>query len=351
MKRVGILNIGGYAGVELARILHSHPHVQLTSVAGRTVAGQLLADVFPHLSKLELQIESELSNDVEFVFSALPHAASAEALIPYIKKGIPVVDMSADFRLRNPADYESWYGSAHPDPKLLSEAIYGLTELNREALTGATLVANPGCYPTGVLLALAPAVAAGIIGLDFIIDSKSGVSGAGRTLSLTTHFSETNDNVVAYGLGGHRHLPEIVQELACIWQNARTTESAQPRVTFTPHLVPMTRGILSTCYADLLPGQLSTGEDVHDQISDIYHDFYKGDAFVQVVEMPPATKQSWGSNTCTIHPTIDLRTGRLVVVSAIDNLVKGAAGQAVQNMNLMMGFPETAGLEMLAIYP
>jgi len=353
MVRVGIINVTGYAGAELARLLYAHPQARLTSVSGRSAAGKPLAEVFPHLAAYDLTLGEEIG-DVDFAFSALPHAASAEALAPLVRAGVPVVDISADFRLRDPQEYARWYGAEHPAPDLLSRAVYGLTELNREAVRSSRLVANPGCYPESALLALAPAVKEGVIGPDVIIDSKSGVSGAGRTLGLAYHFAEANESVSAYGLAGHRHLPEIVQELTAMWPclpagtaRAEAPQPPQPKVTFTPHLVPMTRGILSTCYAPLLPGAVQSGE----QARELYREFYKGEPFVRVVDSPPATKQVAGSNMCLVHPTVDPRTERLVVVSVIDNLVKGAAGQAIQNMNAMLGLNETAGLETPAVYP
>jgi len=346
MVRVGIINVTGYAGAELARLLYAHPQARLTSVSGRSAAGKPLAEVFPHLAAYDLTLGEEIG-DVDFAFSALPHAASAEALAPLVRAGVPVVDISADFRLRDPQEYARWYGAEHPAPDLLSRAVYGLTELNREAVRSSRLVANPGCYPESALLALAPAVKEGVIGPDVIIDSKSGISGAGRALGLAYHFAEANESVSAYGLAGHRHLPEIVQELTAMWPRAEAPQPAQPKVTFTPHLVPMTRGILSTCYAPLLPGAVQSGE----QARELYREFYKGEPFVRVVDSPPATKQVAGSNMCLVHPTVDPRTERLVVVSVIDNLVKGAAGQAIQNMNAMLGLNETAGLETPAVYP
>jgi N-acetyl-gamma-glutamyl-phosphate reductase len=206
-------------------------------------------------------------------------------------------------------------------------------------------VANPGCYPISAILALAPAVKEGLIHSDIIVDSKSGVAGAGRTLSLQTHYSEANENVSAYALEGHRHLPEIIQELKAL------RADFSPSLTFLPHLVPMTRGILSSCYARLNEGKIANSQKGIAKLRQIYRDFYHGEPFVTVVDVPPQTKQTRGSNFCLIHPTIDLRTGRMVVISCLDNLVKGAAGQAIQNMNLMLGFPETTGLEALAIYP
>jgi len=332
MTKAGIINVTGYAGSELARLLHQHPQVELVSVTGRSLIGQKLADVFPHLADIDLMIESELAN-VDVAFSALPHGSSAEALLPLIKKGIIVIDISADFRLKDAAVYEEWYGVKHPAPELLAKAVYGLPELHREKIIKSDIVANPGCYPTSAILAFAPAVKNDLIEPDIIVDSKSGVSGTGRTLSLAVHYSEVNENTSAYALEGHRHMPEIMQELAL------------PSVTFLPHLIPMTRGILSSCYAKLK-------EDVsRDVVRKLYEDFYKGEPFTKVVNTPPQTKQTWGNNTCLIYPTIDTRTNRLIVISCIDNLVKGAAGQAVQNMNLMLRIPESTGLDFLAVYP
>ncbi len=342
--KVGIINVTGYAGSELARILYQHPEVEVASVTGRSAAGQKLGDVFPHLSALDLEITSELDGSLDLAFSALPHKASAEAIIPLLKQGLKVVDISADFRLKQPAEYEEWYGVQHQDPAYLEEAVYGLSELHRDEVKSARLVANPGCYPTSAILALAPAVKHGIIEPDIVIDGKSGVSGAGRGLSLTTHFSEVNENVMAYSVGGHRHLPEITQELAAL-----TGERLS--VTFLTHLIPMTRGILSSCYARLRPGGSWDGADGRQRLLDLYQDFYAGHPFVRITATPPQTKHTLGNNLCIIHPTMDVRTGRLIVISCLDNLVKGAAGQAVQNMNLMSGFPEQAALEALAVYP
>jgi N-acetyl-gamma-glutamyl-phosphate reductase len=347
MVRVGIINVTGYAGAELARLLYVHPEARLTGVSGRSAAGKPLAEVFPHLACHDLTIGEEVG-DVDFVFSALPHSASAEAVAPLVRAGVPVVDISADFRLRDPQEYAQWYGVEHPAPELLARAVYGLTELNREAVRTSRLIANPGCYPTSALLALAPAAKGGIIGPEIIIDSKSGISGAGRALGLTYHFAEADESVSAYGLAGHRHLPEMVQELAAMWPRPPKAEEApRPKVTFTPHLIPMTRGILSTCYAPLAQGTVCSGEEAQE----LYREFYRGEPFVRVVDSPPATKQVSGSNMCLVYPTVDPRTERLVVVSVIDNLVKGAAGQAIQNMNAMLGLPETTGLEAPAVYP
>jgi len=336
--KVGIINVTGYTGVELARLLLQHPQVELASVTGRSAAGQKLGEVFPHLAGIDLTIEAELG-DVELVFSAMPHKESAREVIPLLGQGIKVVDISADFRLKDSSEYERWYGFSHPAPQLLAQAVYGLPELHRSKVSSAKLVANPGCYPTGAILALAPAVKAKMIEPDIIIDSKSGVSGAGRTLNLSTHFSEANEDAAAYALEGHRHLPEIVQELKQLCPELSLS------VTFVPHVVPMTRGILTTCYAPLASGKNEK------QIKELYLDFYKNEPFVRVVSSPPHTKHTSGNNLCLVYPTIDHRTGRLVVISCIDNLIKGAGGQAIQNMNLMLGLPETAGLQALSVFP
>jgi len=336
--RVGIINVTGYAGVELARLLHHHPRVELVSVTGRSAAGKSLGEVFPHLADIKLTIKDKL-DDVELAFAAMPHKESAKEVIPLLERGIKVVDISADFRLKDAAEYQRWYGFSHPDPGLLAQAAYGLPELHRAEIAQAKVVANPGCYPTGAILALAPAVKANLISPDIIIDSKSGVSGAGRTLNLTTHYSEANEDTRAYALEGHRHLPEITQELNLL-------RPGKPlAVTFVPHLIPMTRGILTTAYATL------AGKREIEEIRKLYADFYKDEPFVRVTDSPPHTKHTFGSNFCLVYPAIDQRTGRLIVISAIDNLVKGASGQAIQNMNIMLGLPETTGLEALAIYP
>jgi N-acetyl-gamma-glutamyl-phosphate reductase len=342
--KVGIINVTGYAGSELARILYQHPEVDIASVTGRSAAGQRLGEVFPHLAALDLAITAELDGSLDLVFSALPHKASAEAVIPALEQGLRVVDTSADFRLKQAAEYEEWYGVQHQDPGYLEEAVYGLPELHREKVKPARLVANPGCYPTSAILAMAPAVQHGLIEPDIVIDSKSGVSGAGRGLSMTAHFSEVNENVFAYSVGGHRHLPEITQELGAL-------TGERPSVMFLTHLIPMTRGILSSCYARLRPGGAWDGPDGLERLRDLYRDYYAGEPFVRVASAPPQTKQTLGNNLCLLYPMVDARTGRLIVISCLDNLVKGAAGQAVQNMNLMCGFPETESLEALAVYP
>ena len=342
--RVAIINVTGYIGVDLARLLLQHPEVALSCVTGRSLAGKRLSEVFPHLASSDLVIQPELDGSVDFVFSAMPHKASAEIVEPLVKQGLKVIDVSADFRLKDPREYEAWYGAPHPCPQLLASAVYGLPELHRAEIEQAQLVANPGCYPTGALLALAPAIASGMPEGDIIVDSKSAVSGAGRSLRLMTHYAECNESVAAYAVEGHRHMPEIRQECVLLDSNVRD-------VVFQPHLVPMTRGILSTCYLRLSQDWLRRTSDPEQAVVQTYRDFYEDAPFTCVVDLPPATKQVWGSNYCHVFPRFDSRTGRLLVISSIENLVKGGAGQAVQNMNLMCGFPETCGLGALPIYP
>ena len=343
--KVGIINVTGYAGVELARILHGHADADIACVTGRSAAGTRLGEVFPHLSALDLAIAEDLDKSVDVVFSALPHGASAERLAPLIQHGVKTVDISADFRLRNVDEYQTWYNTTHPCPQYLEDSVYGLPELHGDEVSSANLVANPGCHATAAVLALAPAIGAGIIDTDIIVDVKTGISGGGRELKLQNHYSEVNENVAAYAINGHRHLPEMTQELNGV------AGSDGLRLTFLPHLVPMTRGILASCYASLRDGVVASGEGSKEEVREIYEEFYRGAPFVRVTDSPPATKQTLGSNVCAIHPTVDTRTNRLLVVSCIDNLVKGAAGQAVQNMNLMFGLPEDEGLSQLALYP
>ncbi len=342
--KAAIFGPSGYTGMELARLLLQHPHVRLTQVVGRSEVGRRLAEVLPHLEPCPLVIQGALKEEVDVAFLALPHATSAPVAVELLDRGVKVVDLSADFRLADPGDYVQWYDvERHPAPQLLVEAVYGLPELHREAVSRARLVANPGCYPTAAILALAPAVAQGLIEPGIVIDAKSGVSGAGRGLKLSTHFGEVDSNFSAYGLSGHRHLPEIQQELGRFREGLR--------ITFVPHLVPMTRGILVTAYADLSAHVADEARTNPSLLQEIYGEFYSGQPFVHVVPFPPQTKHVFGTNRCYIHVTVDRRTARLVVVAVIDNLGKGASGQAVQNMNLMLGLPEVSGLEQMPIYP
>ena len=341
--KAGIINVTGYAGSELARLLWRHPDVELVSVTGRSAAGKRLAEVLPHLWEIDLLVTESIQVSVDVAFSALPSGASAEALAPLVESGVKAIDIAADFRLHDPADFKRAYNIDHPAPHLLDQAVYGLPEIHREAIKGTDLVANPGCFPEAAILALAPAVRAGIIADDIIVDAKTGISGAGRgglATNIMDHFAEANENVVVYGLDGHGHQPEIAQELA------ELREATSANVTFVPHRVPMTRGILATCYAPLLDGGINK-----QSVRDLYREFYSGEPFVRVTDLPPQTKQTTGTNLCLVYPTVDEQAGRLVVVSCIDNLIKGAAGQAVQNMNLMCGLPEATALDTLAVYP
>jgi len=352
MISVSIVNVTSYTGLELLRLLSQHPQFVVSSVTARSAIGKRLYEVFPQLSVMpNTQIDprlviSEEPGQTDLAFVCLPHAAAAESVVTLLQRGTKVVDLSADFRLRDVALYEEWYKHVHPAPALLETAVYGLCERYRSVIEGASLVANPGCYATAAILGLLPALATGIIKPDVIIDAKSGSSGAGRSLTLGTHFAEANEDISAYSLSGHRHLPEITQELeAAALTGEHPIQSL--RITFVPHLIPMTRGILATCYANLDEERISTTEEVRS----IYEEFYTNEPFVHVVDQPPHTKWTYGSNQCLLFPIVDLRTRRLLVISCLDNLVKGAAGQAIQNANRLFGIPETAGLLLAPLYP
>lgn len=338
--RVGIINVTGYAGMEAARLLWNHPSARITAITGRSLAGRRLGEAFPHLAVYgDLVITEEIEGEVDIVMSALPTAASAEACAPFVRRGIPVIDIAADFRLKGPGAFEQWMGQPHPAPDLLDQAVYGLPELNRDAIAKAKLVANPGCYPATSILALAPAFAAGLIGDQIVVDAKSGISGAGRGGGGGFGYSEVNEDVSAYKVANHNHQPEIAQELGALH------EGPEPKVTFVPHLVPMTRGIHATCYAPL------AREVTPAEVFEVYREFYRDAPFTRVVDAPPHTKHTLGNNMCLVHPVVDQRNGMLVAVGVLDNLVKGAAGQAIENMNLMLGLPQNAGLDLPAVYP
>lgn len=346
MIKAGILNVTGYAGLEIARLLYGHPEIEIAGVTGRSAAGKRLPEVYPHLWPLDLPITADLTDSVDIIASALPHAAAAEQLLRYIEAGVPVVDVSADFRLRRVEDYEAAYKTTHPAPHLLGGAVFGLPELHRDELREAKLTGAPGCHSTGVILAMAPAIAAGLIEPNIIADTKTGLSGAGRTLGLNVHFSEADANVMAYGLDGHRHTPEMVQELGLL------AEAPPPAITFVPHYIPMTRGIISTCYAQARPGALpADAKAARETLLGVYRDFYRDHPFTHVSEAAPGSKQVAGTNYCVVHPSVNLANGTIVVTSALDNLGKGAAGAVVQCMNIVLGLPETAGLQSLALFP
>lgn len=345
MLKVAIVGASGYTGIELLRILYCHPEVAVTCVTSERSAGKPVSGIFPTVRGrcnyiLENLEPTRVAEKADFIFTALPHKAAMEVVPTFLKLGKKVVDLSADYRLKNPAEYEAWY-EPHMNPALLKHAVYGLPELRREKIRKADLIANPGCYPTSVILGLAPLLKKRMIDLSSVIaDSKSGVSGAGRAAKVDTLFCEVHNGFKAYGVATHRHTPEIEQELSLLAGEKMT-------VSFTPHLVPIDRGILSTIYAQL------NGLYTTEQILEVYEEFYDGEAFVRILPEGdfPSTRHVQGSNFCDIGLTVDPRTGRVVVVSVIDNLVKGASGQAVQNMNIMNGFPENMGLETLPFFP
>jgi N-acetyl-gamma-glutamyl-phosphate reductase len=335
MTRVAILGATGYSAVELIKILLRHPQAEITTLTSRQEGSPQIAAVHPSLSgRLDLRCEDlgpvAVASRAECVFSCLPHGVTAELVPHLLSAGARVIDFSADYRLKDPQVYAQWYGEKHADPQRLSSAVYGLPELFREEIRTARLIANPGCYPTSAILPLAPLLKAGAIEpRDIIIDSKSGVSGAGRTPKLTNLFGECNESLSAYNVGRHRHTPEIEQVLS--------TASGQPvEVIFTPHLVPMDRGILSTIYAR------PRGDVTETRLLEILREFYAAEPFVRVVDHLPATKDSSGTNFVDI--TARLVRGRVITISGEDNLIKGAAGAAVQNFNLMYGYLETTAL-------
>jgi N-acetyl-gamma-glutamyl-phosphate reductase len=335
MTRVAILGATGYSALELIKILLRHPNVEITAVTSRQEGNPPLAMVHPSLAgRLELRLEDLTPEAVaaraDCVFGCLPHGVTAQVVPQLLAGNTRVIDLSADYRLRSPQVYEQWYNLRHPDPERLATAVYGLPELFRAEIPRARLIANPGCYPTSAILALAPLLKRKLIQPDsIIVDSKSGVSGAGRTPKLTTHYPECNESVSAYNVGRHRHTPEIEQVLS-------TAGGREVSVIFTPHLIPMDRGILTTTYS--VPEQPVSEE----QVLETLRDFYADEPFVRVVDHLPGTKDSNNSNFCDI--TARVVRGRVLTISCLDNLIKGAAGAAVQNFNLMFGYPETTAL-------
>ena len=352
--RVGIVGATGYVGAELVRLLARHPNVELVGLVGRGRDHDPIAGIHQHLAVTGLTVHAELPEigALDAVFLALPHGAAA-AIVPELAvSGVAIIDQGPDFRLREPSDYPRWYGFEHPRPDLLETAVYGLPELHRSELAALVdapiaIVGAPGCYPTATLLALAPLARAGLIG-DLVVDAKSGVSGAGREAKPDLGFAEVNESVKAYGLGGHRHVAEIEQELAAIGAREGLDPGANPgiiAVDFLPHLIPMTRGILSACHVR------PTRPVTQAELDALYAAAYADEPFVTVVAAPPATKHVTGSNQVLIHVHRDERTNRIVAIGVEDNLVKGAAGQAIQAFNLVHGLPEIAGLEQLPLAP
>ncbi|PWU69679.1 N-acetyl-gamma-glutamyl-phosphate reductase [Gracilibacillus dipsosauri] len=343
---VAIIGGTGYGAVELIRFLYNHPNVTLTTIISHSNSGTSFSEVYPHLSDLvNVEMESfdedQLAKEVDLVFFATPSNVSKHQIPKLIDKGIKCIDLSGDFRLEDHELYEQYYGEEMAEAKYIDQAVYGLSEINNESIKGASLIANPGCYPTATTLGLIPVLANDMVERkNIIIDAKTGVSGAGRSLSLNTHFSEMNENFKAYKIGNHKHIPEIEQVLS-------KAAEEEIQITFTPHIVPMTRGIMSTMYVDLKEKQSTN------QLIALYEDFYKYHPFVRIRKegVFPQTKEVYGSNYCDIGLYADQRTGKLIIVSVIDNLVKGASGQAIQNMNIMNGWEETTGLTQLPIYP
>lgn len=346
-RKVAIIGASGYSGEELVRLLLGHPHAELAVVTSRQYAGQSLAQVFrkfahiPAAQKLQFSEPNAeaLAREAQLVFLALPHGVAAEYAIPLLKHGCQVIDLSADFRVRSAEVYKEFYAHEHPAPELLKEAVYGLPEVYRDQIKGAKLIASPGCYPTSILLPLIPLLRAKLIQPEGIIaDSLSGVSGAGRKAELDYLFVECNESLRPYGIPKHRHLSEIEQELS-------VAAGSKVVLQFTPHLVPVNRGILTTLYASTSVSGGATGE-LETAIAKCYKAAYGNEPFVRLLEGKalPDTKNVVGTNAVEIAWRMDPRTGRLVILSAEDNLVKGASGQAVQSMNLMCGWPETAGL-------
>ncbi len=346
MLKVAICGGSGYAGSELLRLLSHHRRVEIGAVTSERSAGRKVTDLFPHLlGAVDLEFEPlkpvSLLEKADLFFLALPHAASQEAVNFFHSGGKHVVDLSADYRLKSPRVYKEWYKVSHEYPSLLEEAVYGLPELYREEIRRTRLVANPGCYPTGAILGLYPALKEGLVDASsVVIDSKSGTSGAGRKADTAYSFCEVNESFRAYGIATHRHTPEIEQELSGI-------SGTEVAVNFTPHLLPVSRGILTTVYCRL-KAEVSTGE-----VIERYRETYGKEPFVRIYAEGtlPDIRNVRGTNFCDIGLRVNGRTKTLVVVTAIDNLLKGASGQAVHNMNIMMGFDETEGLDLLAPLP
>ncbi len=332
--KAAVAGANGYAGMTLVNLLARHPGVELRQLSSRSFAGKPYASVFPLLDLEGVFLPEPEEAGLDVVFSCLPHNVGAAKAGAWLEAGARVIDMSADFRLKDPTQYPRWYRQEHPAPALLAKAVFGLPELHERELEKADLIAVPGCYSTAAILALAPAVASGLVGSDIVVDAKSGVSGAGRSPSIGVHFSEVNESLGAYAIEGHRHLPEVMQELSALGRNGT-------RVTFVPHLTPMTRGILATCYFDL-KGSLA-------ELQDAYREFYAGQPFTRVVPQSPTTKLASHSNLCLVN--VAAQNDKAVVTAALDNLIKGASGQGVECFNIAFGFDRKTALEAPTQWP
>lgn len=341
--RVGIIGASGYTGADAVRLLAAHPHAEIKLLTGNAHAGKALAEIYPQFGGIDapalVKAEDADWSQIDVAICGLPHS-TAQDVIAGLPKNVRVIDMSADFRLRNADTYAEWYGRAHDNPALLADAVYGLSEHYTDDIKGASLVACPGCYPTAALTALLPLVKAGLVSTeDVIIDAKSGVTGAGRSLKEQNLFSEVAEGMNAYGVASHRHAPEIEQEVA------RAAGLDDMRVNFTPHLVPMNRGEYVSVYAKAANGAKAA------ELKAAWAAFYADKPFVRVVDNVPATRHVRGSNYCLLSAFDDRIDGRVILFSTLDNLVKGSSGQAIQNMNLMFGLDETAGLGQQPLYP
>lgn len=355
MIKVGIIGATGYAGGELVRLLAAHKEVQIKWYGSRSYIDKKYAQVYQNMFQIVDDVcmddnMEELADQVDVIFTATPQGLCASLVNDEILSKVKIIDLSADFRIKDVAVYEKWYGIEHKSPQYIEEAVYGLCELNREAVKKARLTANPGCYTTCSILTAYPLVKEGLIDPDtLIIDAKSGTSGAGRGAKVPNLYCEVNENIKAYGVASHRHTPEIEEQLGYAAKRPLT-------LSFTPHLVPMNRGILVTEYATLLPVKKADGSTAlpdYEQVKAVYDKYYQNEKFVRVLEkgVCPETKWVEGSNYVDINFVIDERTGRIIMMGALDNLVKGAAGQAVQNMNLMFGLPESEGLDLVPMFP
>lgn len=344
--KVSILGATGYTGVELVRILKSHPKVEIISLTSQSYTGKHFYEVYPHFyGLLDSICEDEKIEEIieasHCIFTALPHGHAMNIAKEIFKKGKVLIDLGADFRIKDYRIYEEWYKVEHTARDLLPSAVYGLCEIYRDKIKNSKIIANPGCYPTSIILSLAPLLEENLIEEEnIIVDSKSGVSGAGRSLSLSTHFCEVNESIKAYSIPNHRHIPEIEQELSFIAKR-------EVRISFTPHLIPINRGILSTIYGKLKK-ILS-----YEEIFDLYKNFYKNEKFIRIFpkEILPNTKNVIGTNFCDIGFVLDRRTNRIIIISVLDNLIKGASGQAIQNMNIILGFEEDEALKNISFYP
>ena len=346
MIKVGIIGATGYAGVEIVRLLQQHKDAEVVWYGSRSYIDKKYADVFANMFEivdekcLDDKIE-ELADKVDVIFTATPQGLCSSLVNEEILNKVKIIDLSADFRIKDVATYEKWYKIEHKSPEFIDEAVYGLCEINREKTKGARLIANPGCYTTCSILSIYPMVKEGLIDpKSIIIDAKSGTSGAGRGAKVPNLFCEVNENIKAYGVGTHRHTPEIEEQLGY-------AAGEEVLINFTPHLVPMQRGILVTAYANLKK------EVAYEEVKAVYDKYYKKEQFIRVLEneTPPETRWVEGSNYVDVSFKIDERTGRIIMMGALDNLIKGAAGQAVQNMNIIFGLPENEGLQQVPMFP